>query len=137
MLPAVYTESMLKQSKQRNNVLYTYPLLNLLLSSAALLVAFTLVRMYFTVNDWMDARYFSDGSLLLKDIGMAMAMVGITSGVYVAAQVWLAVRYTKDKSKTLRYAAVALLVALSIAFVVAGVQSSIEEITSQAYTVFQ
>jgi Na+/melibiose symporter-like transporter len=128
---------MLKQSKQKNIALYNYPLLKLLISSVCLLIAFSLARMAFTVKDWTDNSYFSDSSLLLKDIGMATAMIGIVGGLYVGIQVWLAVKYTKDKSTVLRYGAIALLVAVSTTFVIMGVHSSINEITSESYTILK
>ncbi len=63
---------------------------------------------------------------------MAAAMIGIAGGLYVGIQVWLAVKFTKDKSKIVRNSAIVLLVAASTAFVVMGVQSSVNEITSEA-----
>jgi len=125
---------MLKQSKPKNIALYNYPLLKLLINSVVLLIAFTLTRMAFTVKDWTDSSYVSDSSLLLKDIGMATTVIGIAGGLYMAVQVWLAVKYTQDKSKVLRYSAVALLLAVNATVVVMGVHSSINEITSESHT---
>ena len=93
--------------------------------------------MAFTVKDWTDSSYVSDSSLLLKDIGMATAMIGVAGGLYIAVQAWFAVKYTKEKSKVLRYGAVALLVAVSTAFVITGIHSSLNEITSESHTILK
>jgi hypothetical protein len=128
---------MFKRFKQKETPLYNYPLLKLLIYSAALFIAYTLARMAFTVKDWMDNSYFSDSSLLLKDIGVAMAMVGIVSGLYIGVQIWLAVKFTQGKSKVLRYGAVVLLLAVSISSVSIGVHSSINEMTSESRTILK
>lgn len=128
---------MLTQSKQKDTPPYDYALLKLLINSVALLIAFTLARMYFTVNDWMDLRYFSHRDWIIKDIGMAMAMVGMAGGLYIGAQAWLAIKYTKDKSRAIRYAMIVLLVVASVAFAVMGTHASIDHITDSARTVLR
>lgn len=132
-----YNNDMPMRSKQKNIPLYDYPLLKLFINSVALLIVFTLVRMYFTINDWMDLRYFSHRDWIIKDIGTALAMVGMAGGLYIGVQTWFAIRYTRDKSKTIRYGVIALLVGVSVAFAVIGTHSSIDHITDETRTVLR